>query len=364
MRLKPRLDATKPGVGNYLTRCADTPGMPTIARTPDVLSLVRAAVTVDAQAAANHNEFISKTEQAAMSAGLLKDTADEMRAAGHSHVTATSVTELVTAKIAAVLGQVNQPSGSGATSVSQAEVRAAAALSPESGVRLARAYELITGRHIDVAGNTAPVVTPPVVPPAGTPTGLQAITGATTTPGLGLTLQTGGALLIDGGGLSGTSFSVDVGGRTISARIPDHRMSGRAGNVALVSDVVEALRTAAAAQGLDVRVTAHGGNKSTVELWPAGSAPPPPTQPTYLHAGLTDASGAYKQGLEVRGPLRFQGSNWNPGDHLVVQLDGKRYDVVVGTTEPFGELRRQMQADGRTVDWRDYGSWGSFRVTG
>lgn len=340
--------------------------MPTIARTPDVLSLVRAAVAVDAQAAANHNAFISKTEQAAMSAGLLKDTADEMRAAGHSHVTATDLSERVTSKIAAVLGQVNQPSGSGATSVSQAEVRAAAALSPETGVRLARAYELITGRHIDVAGNTG-VVTPPVVTPpgGGTAVGLQPVTGTATTPGLGLTLQAGGALLIDGGGLAGTSFSVDVGGRTITARIPDHRMSGRVTNVAQSCDVVEALRTASAPQGLDVRVVAHGAGKSTVELWPAGSAPPPPTPPTYLYAEINDASGAYKHGLEVRGPLRFQGSNMNAGDHCIVQVDGKRYDILVGASgSPFADLRAALMADGRTVDWRNYGGMSAFRVTG
>ena len=67
----------------------------------------------------------------------------------------------------------------------------------------------------------------------------------------------------------------------------------------------------------------------------------------------------------MRGPLRFQGSNWNPGDRIVVQLDGKRYDVPVTTSnDPIGLLRAQLIADGRNVDWRSYGGWGAFRVTG
>lgn len=43
----------------------------------------------------------------------------------------------------------------------------------------------------------------------------------------------------------------------------------------------------------------------------------------------------------------------------------KRYDILVGASgSPFADLRAALQADGRTVDWRDYGGFSSFRVTG
>jgi hypothetical protein len=130
-----------------------------------VLSTVRQQLETEAKEAAKNN-LLSKSEQATLADGVLKEAAETIRQEGGSgaRVDTDVLVEKATSRMEALIGSVNQPSGSGAVFVSQAEVKALASAHPDAGVRVARAYELITGKKIDLGG-APPVVTPdPVVP--------------------------------------------------------------------------------------------------------------------------------------------------------------------------------------------------------
>jgi hypothetical protein len=130
-----------------------------------VLSTVRQQLETEAKEAAKNN-LLSKSEQATLADGVLKEAAETIRQEGGSgaRVDTDVLVEKATSRMEALIGSVNQPSGSGAVFVSQAEVKALASTHLDAGVRVARAYELITGKKIDL-GTTTPVVTPdPVVP--------------------------------------------------------------------------------------------------------------------------------------------------------------------------------------------------------
>lgn len=127
--------------------------MPIRAATHVVLNHVRDRLQMEVSAAAG-NRVLSPTDEHALPDGIAKDAAIEARGAAPpgADLTTDAVTSAAAAKIAALLGQVNQPAGPGAAAVSRSEVRALAAIHPDAGRRVAHAYELITGKHIDVGG--------------------------------------------------------------------------------------------------------------------------------------------------------------------------------------------------------------------
>jgi hypothetical protein len=144
-------------VGTFPTWRAETPGkeptMPTIrASKSDVLSHVHGDLLAEAEAAAGANRVLSKAEQAAMPEGLLKKAAGWVREDGGpgTRVDVDAMVFKAARRMATLLGRVNQRSGAGAEAVSQREVHALAAQDGEAGARVARAYELITGKHIDL----------------------------------------------------------------------------------------------------------------------------------------------------------------------------------------------------------------------
>jgi hypothetical protein len=125
--------------------------MPIRAYKNDVLSSVHAELRAEAEVAAGSNGILSRAEQAAMPDGLLKKAAGWVREDGGAgtRVEVDAMVAKATRRMATLLGRVNQRSGAGADTVSQREVQALHAMDNEAGARVARAYELITGKHIE-----------------------------------------------------------------------------------------------------------------------------------------------------------------------------------------------------------------------
>lgn len=367
------------------------------ATTLDVISRARDALRADAQAAAG-NALLSQSEQGGLAPGLLLDAAVAVRTQGGSgaRVEVDALVMEASRQLEALLGTVNT---SGPSAVSQAEVRALHRANADAGMRVARAYELITGRHIDLptsGGPTPPPVTPPPVtpppvtpppvappvtpPPPGPAVGTRvAISSFSESPtptmpwGRPSTLLPDGALQIERGAAVPSNLSVTIGGQTFTATIDgSERMSGRVSNLATPADVVEALRKALA-PNYDLRVRAHASAGTIVEVY-AGKAPPP-SAPTYLYAEARSASGTkLYHGLELRGALRFvvgHGATLNAGDTLSLRIDDQvftasaRYDgqSIRGLVR---SLRDQAVAAGRTIDLREYTNYApwTFIVTG
>jgi len=119
-----------------------------------VLAKLRSEIEEEAKEAAGSSTTISKSEQHTLKDSVTKTIADEIRATGGPGTTVTvdALVDAASTKMAALIGTVNQAAGSGASTVSQAEVKALAAANPDAGVRVARAYELITGKKVDLEG--------------------------------------------------------------------------------------------------------------------------------------------------------------------------------------------------------------------
>ncbi len=361
------------------------------ATTLDVLTRTRDALRAEAQAAAG-NALLSQLEQNGLAPGLLLDAAVAVRTQGGSgaRVEVDALAVEASRQLEALLGAVNT---SGPSAVSQAEVRALHGANADAGTRVARAYELITGRHIDLPTSgvpTPPPVTPPVTPPPVTPpvtppppgpgVGTRvAITSFSQNPTPALpyagptTLLPDGALQIERGAAVPSTFTLDVNGQTFTATIDgSERMSGRIANVATPADVIEALRKALA-PSYHLRLRSHTNGGSVVEVF-AGVAPPP-ASPTYLYAEMRDANGVKQyNGLELRGPLRFvanHGVTLNAGDTLTLRIDDQ---VFTASATRAGQsirglirsLRDQAVAAGRTIDLREYTNYApwTFIVTG
>lgn len=340
------------------------------ATTTEVLTRVRAALDADARTAAG-NAQLSKTEQMALAPGVLRDAAVAVRGrAGR-----VNVDELVLEAdhlLTALLGGVNVR---GPSAVSQEEVRALHAVNADAGARVAHAYELLTGKHIDLPGITTTPV-PPSPPPAAGQAPIQAFTQNPTPvmPFAGpTTLVSGGALQVVRGAAVPSTFTLDVGGRTFTATIDgSERMSGRVSNVATPADVVEAIRNAVA-PALHVHVRQHDSAGTVLELY--GAPPPPPALPTYLYVEARSAAGAkLYHGIELRGPLRWvvaNGATLQSGDSLSLRVDDKVFTATA--TRPnqsirglVRSLRDQAVAAGRTVDLREYTNYApwTFTITG
>lgn len=114
------------------------------------LETVRNALTDQARQAAGSNTLISRAEQERMPDGLLKDAAAQVRAAhpGAAPTTA-AVVDAAAQQVAQLMDGVNLK---GKGTLSKQEVLALARQNLEAGEQVARAYELITGRPVDVGG--------------------------------------------------------------------------------------------------------------------------------------------------------------------------------------------------------------------
>ena len=124
--------------------------MPAIAaKTTDVLARVKAALIEEARVAAGTGGTISKAEEGALDAGLIKDSAAKLRAA-HLPVTALAVAADAAAGVAELLARVDTR---GTGTLSKSEVLRLAAQDNPAGPHVVRAYELITGKHIDLPAN-------------------------------------------------------------------------------------------------------------------------------------------------------------------------------------------------------------------
>jgi hypothetical protein len=350
--------------------------MPTIAQTPDVLSRVRTTLDQQARAAAGGNDLISRDEQATLPSNLLKRQADAIRTAGGAG-TRVSIDELVAAssgEVERLLGQVNQPSGQGAHSVSRTEVQALAALDVDVAQLVAAAYEFITGRSAELdTDGAAPVdpVTPPGPPVLVgklTPTAVSiAPPMSSHTPKPDPTIRADGAIEMPSAGNQPSTMTIEVGGRRIVASVPTNEtMSGRVTNVATAPDLVEAIRRAA--PDLYVNVIEHSGGTTAIELW--DTPPPSPASPIYLFAQMRDASGTKVGGLELRGPKTFVSGDIDipAGTTMTLRLDDKVYSATSSANEKSGSLMRkirdQVEADGHTVSLKEYtriAPW-TFRV--
>ncbi len=120
--------------------------------TADILIRVNRRLAFDARSAAGSNNLVSRPEQDRLPDALMKNAADDLRAKGGrgARVEVDALVGEASGQIEALLRQVNQRSGTGASWVSAPEVRALLALNRDAGKRVARAYELITGKRITI----------------------------------------------------------------------------------------------------------------------------------------------------------------------------------------------------------------------
>jgi hypothetical protein len=118
------------------------------------LSQVSAVLTErvrrDLKAAAGANGVLSKAEQASAPA-YVKTIADEFRKANpKARVTVGSMETLITKKALNLIGEVNQPRGSGAASLTQAEAKAVAKRDATLGYTVLEAWQVVAGKGLDV----------------------------------------------------------------------------------------------------------------------------------------------------------------------------------------------------------------------
>lgn len=339
--------------------------MPTIkAKVSQVLDEVRSQIARDARAVAG-NSVLSKAEQKKLADGLVKEAAESLRAVAGSRgrVSTDALVEAATDRVASLLGQVNQRSGAGAAVVSKSEMEQLARLHSDAGMRVARAYEVITGKKIELP--TDPVA--PTVPPDPSvgPAAELAIVSATGTPDLGVSVA-GRELTIKAqraaaGSTPGGTMRVNVAGHSVTAVLKPN-MGVRA--------AVEKLR--AAAPGLDLAVTGGGKNEMTIKFYARGQAPKP-AAPVYAHfssppdstLGITgDDFVRRTHGLRS---FELQATSWRPTDFVVMRVDNKEYTVPPGGTINSGNaavyaLKRQLEADGIRLDFVDYGGLFKFKL--
>ncbi len=135
--------------------------MPTIRATrTDLLARVERRIQRDVNAAAGNNALVSRQEQKALP-DLLNDVANDIRTAGGvgARVNKDALVAQAIAHVENLLASVNQGGGSGAAFVSAKEVKALLTANPPAGARVAKAYELITGRRVIADAPPAPSVT-------------------------------------------------------------------------------------------------------------------------------------------------------------------------------------------------------------
>lgn len=340
----------------------------------DVLARIQSSLLEEATAAAGSNAALSVSEQSAMSAGVLKDAAagvrDAKRAAGE--IGRVDVSEAAGAAYATVLGlvdSVNQSSGSGGAALSQAEVRAIFATNADAGQRLARAYELITGKPVSLpSSSNPPPVTPPVTPPPATPLAFANVNVAPAFPMTFAMSVNGSSLSLSGLAQTPATVDVDVGGHHAHLDFPQfHVAFNGTGNTIDGRSIVEGVR-AALAGTVDLRVASFTSGVLVVEAYPAGSAPPLQNGPIYGCAIWPNAS---RPGMfEMSGALAMKANTvpMSAGEGFSFRVDDKLYTATArtgsATTATLArDLKQQMEADGRTVVLKTYNGFFSLRVT-
>jgi len=337
--------------------------MPSItAKTSDVITKVRSELTKQARKAAGGDTSISKKDEKKMEPGLLREVVAEQRseAPGRS-VKAAQVAEAAATRVEELLAEVNQR---GPTSVSQSEVKQLAQRDAGAGHVVARAYEMITGKKIELPTDAvAPIdPTPPGPTPAGTAIAVRsaALTpiGDDTSGDMKLDVLADGTLQIKGRAAGPHELKVKLAGRTITVPPTDpagHPLwRGR--------EVIERLR--AAAPDLDVRVTKFTSGKAVVDFWPAGTAPAPEHPPVFITAAGFEKPGPLS--INVNGP---RSTPLSDGQTFTLVVDNQRFDARTGgdinnVADVLYEWRRQLRAIGLDADVKIYGddSYGSFKV--
>jgi hypothetical protein len=126
-----------------------------------IMSSVRAPVSAvttqlatllrdDVEAVANGNTLISQAEQAS-APGHVRAAAETIRSQGGpgARVAVDAVERLLNSQAQALIGAVNQPTGSGTPFLSLAEAEAAAAQHPALGARVMKARDIVLSRGAD-----------------------------------------------------------------------------------------------------------------------------------------------------------------------------------------------------------------------
>ena len=329
--------------------------MPTIrAKVTDVVAQVKAQLQQDALAAAG-NSTLSRSEQATLPAGdVLAAAAADVRAA-KGRVTVDDVVADAVAKVEALVAAVNTR---GPASLSVTEVKKLAVSDAAVGARVAKAYELITGKHVDLGGTTGG---------GSSSSSAAALANLVTTVQFSMGLHAslaGGALVLKGMAGRPVSLALDVAGSHVKADVtgPGQSMGG-VGSAADPRDLIEALRAALPAS-LALRVKSAAQGKYTVDFWPAGQVPPVDNAPQYGALSTSNLN------IRMSGPLAFKGNavDITAGMVVTMRIDDKVYQetaLVDGNLGVLRDLKRAMEADGRTVVFHDYGGAGfTFRVTG
>lgn len=321
------------------------------ATTAEVLTRTRDALRAEAQTAAG-NALLSKSEQDALAPSLLKDAAMAVRAQGGSgaRVEVDALVLEASRQLEALLGSVNTR-GPGA--VSQAEVRALHSANADAGLRVARAYELITGKHLDLpTSGTTPV--PPTPPPAGGPLALSNLSFTSGPGSAGMeALASGNTLTLKGRASLPATLELDVGTRHVRLDFAEPGFSSYG-----VRTVLERLRDAL--PEFDLHVSSFLQGRAIFDFWPRGTAPKNPT-PVY----------GMMYGFVMTGPLaaKLDRTDYTPGMNLTFRVDEKLYTVTarpgrLNSMQLIGDLASLMRADGRTVVCNNYGAMGSLRVSG
>lgn len=120
------------------------------ARVSDVLTVFGAQQAREVALVAGNN-VLSRAEQA-KAAPHIAQAADALRAEGRSRVTTDALQDKLMEQARALIGGVNQSSGSGAAVLSKTEADRAAARNPVLGLRVLAAYEVARGGGPNVDG--------------------------------------------------------------------------------------------------------------------------------------------------------------------------------------------------------------------
>lgn len=125
--------------------------MPKVRTTVENVSTVlKALVKRDLAAAAGTNGVLSRAEQA-KAPKYLSDAANVLRAQKpNARITVDAMEAFVATRANQLIGEVNQPRGSGAATLSKTEAAAALAREPSLGFAVMEAYQIASGSGVSV----------------------------------------------------------------------------------------------------------------------------------------------------------------------------------------------------------------------
>lgn len=112
----------------------------------NISTVLTERVKRDLAAAAGSNGILSKAEQA-KAPDYVKKAADELRQANpNARVTVSSMETVISKKALDLIGEVNQPSGNGKKTLTQAEADAAARRDASLGYAVLEAFQVVSGK--------------------------------------------------------------------------------------------------------------------------------------------------------------------------------------------------------------------------